>query len=158
MAVVMLVLATFVVSSDQAASSTASDSASAAVQTVRDYVTAATVDQAGATACNYLTLQEQQLVARLAGPDAVCRDAISATQAASTVPGSVRGIQALAVTATVRDGQARVILGQGSGALSFVLRRATAAERSEFQAPLSDWRITAGAASVLTPGPSPAAS
>jgi hypothetical protein len=150
-AVGMLAIATVVVSSDQAASSTASDGASAAVQTVRDYVTAATLDRAGETACNYLTLREQQLVARLAGPDAVCRDAFSDMQPVSTAPGSVHVIQALAVTATARDGQARVILGQGSGALSFVLRRATAAEKSGFEAPPSDWRITAGAASVLAP-------
>jgi hypothetical protein len=149
-AVGMLPIVTVVVSGDQAASSTASDSAGAAVQTVRDYVTAATLDEDGG-ACNYLTLREQQLVARLAGPDAVCRDAFGDTQPASTVPASVHAIQALAVTATVRDGQARVILGHGSEALSFVLRHATAAERSEFEAPPSDWRITAGAASVLAP-------
>lgn len=150
-AVGMLAIATVVVSSDQAASSTASDGASAAVQTVRDYVTAATLDRSGETACNYLTLREQQLVAGLAGPDAVCRDAFSDMQPASTVPGSVHAIQALAVTATARDGHARVILGQGSGALSFVLRHATAAEKSGFEAPPSDWRITTGAASVLAP-------
>jgi hypothetical protein len=150
-AVGMLVIATVVVSRDQASSSTASDGARAAVQTVRDYVTAATLDRAGEAACNYLTLREQQLVARLAGPEAVCRDAFSDTQPASTVPGSVHAIQALAATATVRHGQARVILGQGSGALSFVLRRATTAEGSGYEAPPSDWRITAGATAVLAP-------
>lgn len=150
-AVVLLAIAPFVVSSDHTASSTASDSTRAAVQTVRDYVTAATLDQAGETACNYLTLHEQQVVARLAGPDAVCREAFSDTQPPSRVPGSVHAIRALAVTATLRNGQARVMLGEGSRALSFVLRRATAIEQSAFDAPPSHWRIAAGAASVLTP-------
>jgi hypothetical protein len=149
LAVVMLAVPAVVVSSDDTATSSASDSTAAAAQTVRDYVTVGALDRAGATACSYLTASEQRRVARLAGPHAVCRDAFSDTQPASTVPGSVHAIQALPVTTTVRDGQARVVLGRGSGTFSFELRHATGIEQLQFDSPPSEWRITAGAASVL---------
>jgi hypothetical protein len=150
-AVVMLGIAAVEVSHDQRTSSTATDSTGAAVQTARDYVTAAALDQNGENACGYLTAREQERVARLAGPNAVCRDAFSDVQAASTVPGSVHAVQGLAVTTKVHGTQVDVLLGRGSGALSFVLRHATASERLAFDAPPSAWRVTRGATSVLAP-------
>jgi hypothetical protein len=150
LAVVMLAVAAVVVSSDESAASTASDGTGAAVQTARDYVTAAAVDQDGEQACGYLAAPEQQRVARLAGPHATCREEFGDTgRLAPGIPGSVHAIGALAVTTTVREGRVRVVLGHGSGALSFVLRHATAAEGAAFNAPPSAWRITEGATSVL---------
>jgi hypothetical protein len=150
-AVVMLAVAVLLVSSDKTPSSTAYGGASGAVETVREYVSATAADQAGEKACSYLTAGEQQRVARLVGPHAVCREAFSNTDPAAGGAAAIRAIQTEPATATISNGQARVVLGSGSGASAFVLHRATAGDASDFYAPTTDWRIASGALAVLTP-------
>jgi hypothetical protein len=132
---------------ESAAVSTSSTDAAGAAATVRAFLASAVLDGNAYAACQYLTPSEQQQVADLAGDGQTCRDALTAT--APSFPGvhSEGSLEALRLRAALRDGTALVTAGSG---ITFVLRPATAAERSAYAAPGAAWRIAAGATAVLT--------
>jgi hypothetical protein len=133
-----------VATSANAGDSSTTATAATAVRTVRDFVVVGGIDQDGEAACGYLTPTEQDRVAAAAGGE--CRQAFDsgsvATPDGATTEGAVRKLPA---AVSVRDGQARVRLGTGNGAVTFLLERATPADKNEFNAPASAWRIASGA-------------
>ena len=138
-----LAIAVVATSANAGDASTAATAATA-VRTVRDYIVVGGIDQNGEAACGYLTPTEQDRVAAAAGGE--CRQAFDsgslATPDGATTEGAVRNLPA---AVSVRDGQASVRLGTGSGAVTLLLERATPADESEFNAPASAWRIASGA-------------
>jgi hypothetical protein len=146
-AVAALAIAVYGTSSDADETSTSGATAATAVRTVRDFVVAAGIDHNGEAACNFLTTAEQAGVGAAAGGDCrqVLDDSSTPTPDGATSEAAVRKLPA---TVGVRDRQATVRLGTGSGAVTFVLARATFAEQSAFNAPASAWRIASGATSL----------
>jgi len=134
---------------DEVAAATSPDTSVAAEQTVRDFLVAAYVDGDGEAACGYLSLHEQRQVTA-SGRFTRCRDALN----------DAAGPPELATVSTsrqVRDLPARVMLAGGDatvrlGSHVFVVRPATAEEQSQFNAPLSNWRIASGATALLRTG------
>jgi hypothetical protein len=139
-----LAIAAFGGSANAGDTSTSPATAKTAVRTVRDFVVAGAVDQNGEAACGFLTTAEQDKVGASAGGD--CRQVFDSGSApmpdGATTEAAVRKAPA---TVSIRDGRATVRLGTGSGAVTFVLDRATAAEQEEFNSPASAWRIAEGA-------------
>jgi hypothetical protein len=125
---------------------------SAAIQTVRDFLTAALVQSDGESVCGYLTPAEQLRVGAVAGHGASCREAADASLAAGTAgePTTVKQIRDLPARATRLGTAVRVTTGRGVAARSFVLAPTTAAERESYGAPAAAWRISSGATAVLT--------
>ena len=142
---IAVVLAVALPMEDSAAVSTAVPDASSAAATVRAFLAAAVLDGNAYAACQYLAPREQQLVAALAGDGQTCRTALSATEPSLAGVHSVGSLHALPLRVAVRDGSAFV----ASPRVMFVLRPATSAERSAFQAPSAAWRIVSGATALL---------
>ena len=122
---------------DARATSTSAATGATAIQTVRDYLAEAALDDNGYVSCRYLT-------AAAAGPDADCSNAVI------TAPPSMPGVDTdtrlhkVDMTATVRGGVAYVrVLARGDGAFTVVLAHTTPSERTAFDAPASAWRIAA---------------
>ena len=141
-----IVLAIALPVADSAAVSTTTPDARSAADTVRAFLASAVLDGNAYAACEYLAPSAQAQVAALAGDGQTCRDALTATTPSFPGVTSEGSLHALHLRATVRDGTAYV----AGGGVSFVLRPATAAEKSAFQAPQADWRIVSGATAVLT--------
>jgi hypothetical protein len=134
---------------DDVAAATSSDTSAAAEQTVRDFLVAAYVDDDGAAACGYLSLDAQHQAA-VAGGAPTCREALNnpagpAALAAMTSPGQARDLPA---RVTLAGGGATVRLG---GAV-FVLRPATAAEQAQYNTAPGYWRIASGVTALLRAG------
>ncbi|HEX5925971.1 MAG TPA: hypothetical protein VFY45_19230 [Baekduia sp.] len=135
---------------DSAATSTAHATAGDAAQTVRDFLADAVLDDNAYAACQYLTPGAQLSVARLAGDDQTCRDALTATQPSLGTIHSEGALHALRLDAVVRDGTASVTARPpGPGPVTFVLSRTTPADTAVYGAPSSEWRIADGATAVL---------
>jgi hypothetical protein len=144
-AAVAVVLALTLGVEQSAATSTARPTAAAADQTVRDFLASAVLDHSAYPACQYLTVAEQQAVARLAGDGQTCRDALTATQPSFAGIGSEGALHALALHARVGGDAAEVT----AASAAFVLQRTTPAEAAAYEAPPAAWRIAHGAAVVL---------
>jgi hypothetical protein len=134
---------------DEVAASTSSDTRVTAEQTVREFLVAAYADGDGESACGYLSLHEQRQVA-VSGGSTSCRDVLDD-------PAGPPELAALTSPRQVRDLPARVQLADGGATVRlrdgvFLLRPATAAEQSQFDAPPSYWRIAAGVAALLRAG------
>ncbi|MEA2322463.1 MAG: hypothetical protein QOD81_2313 [Solirubrobacteraceae bacterium] len=133
--------------SDQQATSTAAATPASAVNTVRDFIIAASVSGNGEAACGYLTTAEQ---AGIGATDGVgCRQALNDGVSSPIGAASDAVARALHAIVSVHGGRATVRLGTGPGAATFVLERATAAEQTQFNAPASIWRIADGATVAL---------
>jgi hypothetical protein len=149
-AAVAVVLAIVLPDEGSAATSTAHPTAGAAAQTVRDFLANAVLEDNAYVACQYLTSDTQQSVARLAGDGQTCRDALTATQPSFGAIHSEQALHALRLDAVVRDGTAYVTARpSGQPSVTFVLQRTTPAEASAYEAPSSAWRIADGATAVL---------
>ncbi|HEY7618901.1 MAG TPA: hypothetical protein VH834_03970 [Solirubrobacteraceae bacterium] len=142
---VAVVLAIALPVEDSAAVATTVPDASAAAATVRAFLAAAVVDGNAYAACQYLAPSEQQQVAALAGDGQTCRSALAATEPSLAGIHSEGSLHALPMRVAVRDGRAFVATPR----VMFVLRPATSAETSAFQAPAASWRIASGAAALL---------
>ncbi|MEA2148947.1 MAG: hypothetical protein QOD69_777 [Solirubrobacteraceae bacterium] len=134
---------------DDVAAATSSDTSVAAEQTVRDFLVAAYVGGDGEAACGYLSLGEQRQAAH-SGRSTSCRDVLD--DAAGPPE-----LAALTSPRQVRDLPARVQLaGRGAtvrlGGAVFLLRPATAAEQSQFDAAPGYWRIASGVTALLRAG------
>jgi hypothetical protein len=151
LAAVALVLAVALPDQQSAAASTTSPTASAASQTVRDFLATAVLEDNAYAACQYLTVSEQDVVARAAGADQTCRDAFVAA------PPSFDGIQSegalhaldargVLVGASTAD---VTVDRRGYAPVTFVLRRATGADAVAFAAPPAAWRIASGVIRAL---------
>jgi hypothetical protein len=104
--------------------------------TVRDFLSAALVEQNPTAACGYLTPRARKSFE----PGQDCATFFSALPSTSN-----RRLDRLRIT-TRADGRARIVR---AGRWSFVLRPASAEALSEFQAPPTDWRIDSGVAALM---------
>jgi plasmid replication initiation protein len=133
--------------SDHQATSTAAATRASAVNTVRDFIVAASVSGNGEAACGYLTTAEQ---ASIGATDGVgCRQALNDGVSSSIRAASDAAARALHAIVSVHGGRATVRFGTGAGAATFVLERATAAEQTQFNEAASIWRIADGATVAL---------
>jgi hypothetical protein len=150
-AVVMLAVSVVAASDDQTATATAPAGTSEAVQTVRDFLTAALVASDGESACAYLTPAEQLRAGAATGDGAACRVAFDAWYPPLTAgePSTTEQVRDLPARAAPRGRAVRVTTGRGGAAHSFVLVPATPAESQAFDAPAAAWRISAGASALL---------
>jgi hypothetical protein len=145
-----VVLALVLPIQDSAETSTAHATAGDAAQTVRDFLADAVLEDDAYAACQYLTPGAQQSVARMAGDDQTCRDALTATQPSLGAVHSEGALHALRLDTVVRDGTASVTARpSGRGPVTFVLSRTTPADTAAYGAPSSAWRIADGATAVL---------
>ena len=121
--------------------------------TVRGFLINAAIDGNSVAGCRYLTPAERQHAEATAPPDASCEIAL--------LPASLRlGGQPIATEAALKridygvdeHGDRASVTARlpGSAAgVTFGLRRATAGEMSEFQAPPTQWRIDSGVTQLL---------
>jgi hypothetical protein len=126
--------------------------AAQAQETVREFLTAAVLNDDAYLACQYLTPAEQRRVARLAGRAATCQEAFIAAHPAFAGVRSITQLDALPLRTAVRGDRAVVLAPRpqpAAGPVRFVLRRATRAELDAFHAPQVPWRIAAGATAIL---------
>jgi hypothetical protein len=152
LAAVALVLAVAIPDDDSAAASTTSPTAAAATRTVRDFLASAVLEDSPYATCQYLTLSEQERVARIAGGGQTCRDALTARPPSFAGLHSEGGLRALDLRARVvgRAAVADVTVDRsGRAPVRFVLRRTTPADSLAFAAPPGAWRIASGAIAVL---------
>jgi hypothetical protein len=151
LAAVALVLAVAIPDDDSAAASTTSPTAAAATRTVRDFLASAVLEDSPYATCQYLTLSEQETVARIAGGGQTCRDALTARPPSFAGIHSEGGLRALDLRGeVVGRATADVTVDRPGGApVSFVLRRTTPADSLAFAAPAGAWRIASGAIAVL---------
>jgi hypothetical protein len=151
LAAVALVLAVVIPDDDSAAGSTTSPTAAAATQTVRDFLAGAVLEDSPYAACQYLTLSEQEAVARIAGDGQTCRDALTARPPSFAGIRSEGALRALDLRAeVVGHATADVTVDRARHApVTFVLRRTTPADSLAFAAPPGAWRIASGAIGVL---------
>jgi hypothetical protein len=148
--VAAVVLAVALASDESAGASVARPTAASADQTIRDFLAGSVLDDNAYAACEYLAPRAQAGIARTAGRDETCRDALSATRPSFAAIQSEGALHALRLRAVVRDGTADVTATpQGGPPVSFVLRRTTADEAAAYEAPPTAWRIARGATAVL---------
>jgi hypothetical protein len=117
--------------------------------TVREFLVDGAIDGNGFDACGYLTLAQQRAAAWLGGGE--CRNALDSAQLAlgGKSVGTEYQVDRLAMAESIDGDHARVRLTRGGAAIDFELVRADAAERNQFSAPASDWRIASGWTVVL---------
>jgi hypothetical protein len=151
LAAVALVPAVVIPKDDSAGDSTTSPTAAAATQTVRDFLAGAVLEDSPYAACQYLTLSEQDAVARIAGDGQTCRDALTARPPSFAGIHSEGALRALDLrAAVVGHATADVTVDRPRHApVTFVLRRTTPADSLAFAAPSATWRIASGAIGVL---------
>jgi hypothetical protein len=130
---------------DAVAGDTSATDATGATQTLRNFLTAAALDDNAYAACQYLTAAEAARVAALAGQGQTCRAALIATPPSLPGVASPRSLRGLRLRTTVHGDRATI----DAAGLRFVLVRATAAERNGFAAPHAAWRVAAGATALL---------
>lgn len=148
--VAAVVLAIALPIAESATASTARPTAGAAAQVVREFLASAVLDDNAYVACQDLTPGAQEQIARLAGGDQTCRDALTATQPSFAGIHSQGALDALALRAVVRGATARVTAApHGRRPVTFVLRRTTGGEAAAYEAPPGAWRIVVGATAVL---------
>ena len=132
--------------------SRAAEVASTPSDAVRLFLTAAAIDNDGLQACRYLTPAARATVAARGGPMQRCSAELDAAALrlggkSFTTEGSID--HGLAYSARYSQGRATVRISYGNGSRSFVLVPADRAERNEFSAPATPWRIAAGATAVV---------
>lgn len=121
-----------------------------AVSVVKDFITDGVVDHNGYQACVYLTSRQQRATARRAGAYQ-CRQAFDRARlelGAKSIQ-TVHEVEGLAASSSVHGDRARVRLTSGGASLEFTLVKADSAEREEFQAPATDWRIAGGQLALI---------
>ena len=143
LAAVPLVLAVAVPDEQSAARSTATPTAAAATQTVRDFLASAVLEDDPYAACQYLTIGAQQEVGRIAGADQTCRDALTARPPSFPGLHSEGTLRALDVRAVlVGRSTADTTVGRPRRPpVTFVLKRTVPAESAAFAARSGAWRI-----------------
>lgn len=115
------------------------------VSVVKDFITDGVVDHNGYQACVYLTAQQQRAAAQRVGAGE-CRQAFDLARldlGGETVQ-TVHEVERLAASSSVHGDRARVRLTRSGASIDFRLVRGDFAERQEFQAPDTDWRIAGG--------------
>ncbi len=129
------------------------DHDASAAGTVRAFLIDTAVDGDGVAGCRYLTPAERRHVETTAPPDASCEIAL--------LPATLRlGGRTVATEAAIKrldysvhlTGALDSVTVRAPGAaagMTIGLRRATAAEMGEFQAPPTQWRIESGATQLL---------
>jgi hypothetical protein len=148
--VAAVVLAIALASEESSGASVARPTAASADQTIRDFLAGSVLDDNAYAACGYLTPHAQEGIARSAGDDETCRDALSATRPSFAAIQSEGTLHALRLRAVVRDGTADVTATPREGPpVTFVLRRTTGDEAAAYEAPPTAWRIARGATAVL---------
>jgi hypothetical protein len=135
----------------QADAQPAPSPAAQAQQTVRAFLVVGVIDDNAYLACQYLTPEERQRVARLSGPGATCQEAFVEAHPVFAGVRKVVEVRELPLRTSVRGRRAVVLVPrpQPLPPVRFVLRRATLAELDEFRAPQVPWRIASGAVAVL---------
>jgi hypothetical protein len=123
-----------------------------AIGTVRRFLTLTAGDNNGYSACRYLTPQEMLRAAVAAGETTSCSQGFDS---ARLNPGghrySANRLKALKYSAVESGGTVIVtVSANGAPMLRFRLVPATAAELAEFAAPPTRWRISAGAAALVS--------
>jgi hypothetical protein len=151
LAAVALVLAVALPDDQSAADSTTSPTPAAASQTVRDFLATAVLEDNAYAACQYLTASAQEEVARIAGGDQTCRDALTAAAPSFDGIHSEGTLHALDVRAVlVGHSTAHVTVDRPRyPPVTFVLKRATGADSLAFAAPSGAWRIASGVTGAL---------
>jgi hypothetical protein len=119
------------------------------VRAVDAFIVSAAIDQNGTLACDYLTPAERQAVARLGsgGCGQVLGDGRLAVGRHRIT--TISDLRALSAAATVDGDRAHVRLTRAGSAIEFQLVKADSAERQEFQAPATEWRIASGSLLVV---------
>jgi hypothetical protein len=114
--------------------------------TVRDFLIVAAVDRNSVGACRYLTARAVRRVENVEPPHTSCEIALWAARLrlGSRLIDQESAVKGLTYRAEQRGERARVTVSGDGSALTFGLRRATATERDEFQAPPTPWRIDSG--------------
>ena len=120
------------------------------VKAVKEFLINGTVDQDGYEACVFLATREQGAAARRVG-GSECRQAfdLARLRLGGKRVDTVHEVDHLAASAAVDGGRASVRLTSGGQSIRFELVRATSAERAQFLAPDTEWRIAAGALPLI---------
>jgi len=115
-------------------------------ETVRDFLTVAAVDGNGVAGCRYLTSAAVRRLEAAEPSPSSCEIALwsARLELGGRVIDQESEVKGLTYRVEQRGGVARVTVSAGGGAHTFVLRRATASELREFQAPATTWRIDSG--------------
>jgi hypothetical protein len=117
---------------------------------VRDFITDGVVDHNGYVACSYLVPKQQRAAARRT-PDGECRDAF--VNARLTLGGrqiqTVHEVEQLSADVATGGKSVSVRLSQGGRSVAFRLVKADFAEREQFEAPDTEWRIAGGALGLV---------
>jgi hypothetical protein len=127
------------------------------VAAVKDYIRATAMEHNGEAACGYLTPGQQQAASELADGSG-CRQALDETSLTLgghhiTSPGDLGKVHA---SENVDGNHASVRLTRGGASIQFELVKATAAEKLDFNAPSTDWRIERGGLVMMPSAPSEA--
>jgi hypothetical protein len=122
------------------------------VSVVRDFITDGVVDHNGYEACVYLTTRQQRAAARRVGAEE-CRQAfdLARLELGGSSIQTVHEVEGLAASSSVHGDRARVRLTSGGASVEFRLVKADFAEREQFEAPDTDWRIAAGELALIPP-------
>ena len=120
--------------------------------TVRSLLITGLVDDDGFDACQYLTFHERAAVGRAVGePHTTCATAIPFAHLVlgRTSVDLEAAAKRLGYHVQVRGPEATVTVTAGGASHTFRLKRAGAAQRAEFRAPPTPWRIDSGVASLV---------
>jgi hypothetical protein len=119
--------------------------------TVRDFLTVAAVDSNSVDACRYLTSHAVRSVQDVEPPDTSCEIALWAARLrlGGRLIDQESAVKRLSYRVEQNGARARVTVSADGAALTFGLRRATATELDEFQAPQTRWRIDSGVDELL---------
>jgi hypothetical protein len=122
------------------------------VSVVRDFITDGVVDHNGYQACVYLTTRQQRAAARRVGAEE-CRQAffLARLELGGKSIQTVHEVEGLAASSSVRGGRVRVKLTSGGASVEFRLVKADFAERGQFGAPDTGWRIAGGELALIPP-------
>jgi hypothetical protein len=122
------------------------------VRAVEEYLVDGSIDQNGYEACVYLTRREQRAAARRSGgPE--CRQAfdLATFRLGGQRIDTVHEVESLGASASVDGDRASVRLTKNGDSARFELAKATRAEREQFLAPDTEWRIAGGGLRVIPP-------
>jgi hypothetical protein len=114
--------------------------------TVRAFLTDAVIERNGVVACRYLTPAARQRVEATTSPKPSCSIALmfARLRLGGRSIAQESAVKQLDYRVEEHGGRARVTVAAGAAGESFGLRRATADELREFQAPPTHWRIDSG--------------
>lgn len=120
------------------------------VAATRDFITDGMIDGDGFLACAYLTREQQRAASKRAG-GGQCRQAFDTAE--FTLGGqhidTVYEVDHLTADDTLDGNRATVELSRGGDAVEFHLVKADFAEKEEFEAPDTEWRIAQGALAFI---------